>query len=56
MYIIAYSEPTAYSGIFRTVDIFSQFQVRYPGITQERITYAYSEPYLRRIRHTEKPG
>ena len=26
MYIKAYSEPMAYSGIFRTVNIFSQFQ------------------------------
>ena len=35
MYIKAYPEPTAYSGIFRTVDILSQFQARFPGITQE---------------------
>ena len=27
MYIKAYSEPMAFSGIFRTVDIFSQFQI-----------------------------
>ena len=26
----------AYSGIFRTVDIFIQFQTRYSGITQEQ--------------------
>ena len=35
MYIKAYVELPAYSGIFRTVDIFSQFHARYPGITQE---------------------
>ena len=50
MYIEAYSEPMAYSGIFRTIDIFSQFQARYSGITQ-RAMYAYSEPYLGRFRH-----
>ena len=44
MYIIANLELTAYLGIFRTVDIFRQFQARYPGITQERTIYAYSEP------------
>ena len=27
MYIKAYSEPMAYSAIFRTVDIFSQFKI-----------------------------
>ena len=52
MYIIAYSEPTLYSRIFRAVGIFSQFQTRYPGITQERTFYAYSKPYLRRFMHT----
>ena len=36
MYIKAYSEPMAYSGIFKTIDIFSQFQARYSGITQEQ--------------------
>ena len=35
MYIKAYSEYMAYSGIFITVDIFSQFQARYSGITYE---------------------
>ena len=35
MYIEAYSEPVVYSGIFRTTNIFSQFQARYSGITQE---------------------
>ena len=35
MYIKAYSEYIAYSGIFRTVDIFSQFHARYSGITQD---------------------
>ena len=43
MYIKAYSEPMAYSGIFRTADIFSQFQTR--------AIHAYSEPYLSRFRH-----
>ena len=36
MYIQAYSEYIAYSGIFRTGDIFSQFQEHYSGITQEQ--------------------
>ena len=35
MYIKAYSEYMAYSGIFRTVYIFSQFQTHYSGITQQ---------------------
>ena len=39
MYIKAYSEPMAYSGIFRTIDIFSQFQARYSGITQEQFMH-----------------
>ena len=39
MYIKAYSEYMAYSGIFRTVDIFSQFQARYSGITQEQFMH-----------------
>ena len=39
MYIMAYSEPMASSGIFRTVDIFSQFQARYSGITQEQFMH-----------------
>ena len=43
MYIKAYSEPMAYSGIFRTIYIFSQFQhggfqARYSWITQEQFT------------------
>ena len=37
MYIKAYmSEPMAYSGIFRTVYIFSQFQAHYSGIIQKQ--------------------
>ena len=36
LYIKAYSEYMAYPGIFRTVDIFSQFQAHYSGITQEQ--------------------
>ena len=36
MYIKAYLEPRAYSGIFRTIDRFSQFHAHYPGITQEQ--------------------
>ena len=36
MYIKAYSEYMAYSGIFRTGDIFSQLQAHYSGITQEQ--------------------
>ena len=39
MNIKAYSEPMAYSGIFRTIDIFSQFQARYSGITQEQFMH-----------------
>ena len=39
MYIKAYSETTAYSGIFRTVDIFSQFQAHYSDITQEQFKH-----------------
>ena len=48
MYIKAYSEPMAYSGIFRTADIFSQFQTR--------AIHAYSEPYLSRFRHIYNSG
>ena len=33
-HIHVYKLYMAYSGIFRTVDIFSQFQVHYSGITQ----------------------
>ena len=36
MYIKAYLQPIAHSGIFRTIDIFSQFQARYSGVTQEQ--------------------
>ena len=36
MYIKSYSEPVVYSGIFRTIDIFSQFQARNSGTTQEQ--------------------
>ena len=36
MYIKAYSEYMAYSGIFGTVDIFSQFQAHYSGITKQQ--------------------
>ena len=36
MYIKAYLEYMAYSDIFRTGDIFSQFQAHYSGITQEQ--------------------
>ena len=36
MYIKAYSELMVYSRIFRTIDIFSQFQARYSGITQDQ--------------------
>ena len=39
MYIKAYSEYTAFSGIFRTADIFRQFQARYSGITQEQFMH-----------------
>ena len=44
MFNKAYSKPTAHSGTFRNVDIFSQFHAGYSG-TQEAI-YAYSEPRL----------
>ena len=39
MYIKAYSENVAHSGIFRTVDIFSQFQAGYSGITLEQFMH-----------------
>ena len=35
----AYSEPTAYSSIFRTIDIFKLFQARCSGITQEQFMH-----------------
>ena len=48
MYIKAYREPMAYSGIFRTGDIFSQFQAHYSGITQEQfihtLNFVYADP------------
>ena len=37
IYIKAYSEPRVYSRIFRTIDIFSQVQARYSGITREQV-------------------
>ena len=36
MHIKAYSELMVYSGIFRAIDLFGQFQARYSGITQEQ--------------------
>ena len=39
MYIKGYSEYLACSGKFRTVEIFSQFQARYSGITQEQFMH-----------------
>ena len=39
MYIKAQSELMVYSGIFRTIDTFSQFQARYSGITQDQFMY-----------------
>ena len=36
MYIKSYSEPMVYSGIFGNIDIFSQFQARYSGITHDQ--------------------
>ena len=36
IYIKAYLELMAYSAIFRTIDIFSQFQARSSGITQDQ--------------------
>ena len=39
MYIKADSECMAYSGIFRTADIFSQLQTHYSGITQEHFMH-----------------
>ena len=49
MYIKTYSEYMAYSGIFRTGDIFSQLQANYSGITQEQLMH--TEPYLGRFRY-----
>ena len=42
MYIKAYSEYMADSGIFGTVHIFSQSQSRYSGITQEQFIHTLS--------------
>ena len=42
MYIKAYSEYMAYSGIFRTGDIFSQLQAHYSGITQEQFMHIWN--------------
>ena len=39
MYIKAYSECMAYSGIFRTGYIFSEFQAHYSGIAQEQFMH-----------------
>ena len=39
MYIKAYSEPMAYSEIFRTIDISSLFQAPYSGINQEKFLH-----------------
>ena len=39
MYIKAYSECMAYSGIFRTGDIFSEFLAHYLGIAQEQFMH-----------------
>ena len=39
MYIKGYSEPMVYSSIFRTTDIFSQFQAHYSGITHEQFMH-----------------
>ena len=39
MYIKAYSESLAYSGILRTANIFSQLQSRYSGITQKQFMH-----------------
>ena len=46
MYIKAYSEYMAYSGIFGTVDIFSQFQAHYSGITQEQLMHILNLIYV----------
>ena len=39
MYIKAYSEYMAYSGIFRTGYIFSQLQAYYSALTQEQFMH-----------------
>ena len=48
MYIKAHSEYMAYSGMFRIVDIFSQFQALCSGITQEQFMHAlnFIQAYL----------
>ena len=45
MYIKAYSEYMACSGIFRTRNIFSQFQTHHLGITQEQFMHILSLTY-----------
>ena len=39
MYVQAYLQCMPYPGIFRSIDIFIHFQVRYSGITQEQFTH-----------------
>ena len=39
MFIKAYSEPMAYSGTLRTIDIFSLFQTHYSGIATEQLMH-----------------
>ena len=39
MYIKAFSEYMVYSGIFKTKDIFSQFQAYCSGTTQEQFMH-----------------
>ena len=46
MCVKAYSECMAYLDIFRTVDIFSQSQASYSGITQEQFLHI-----VNRFRH-----
>ena len=49
---LEYLEPMAYSGILRTVNIFSQFQASYSGITQEQFIM-YVLNYSGRFRHIQ---
>ena len=39
IYVKACFKPMAYSGKFRTVDIFSQFHVHYSGIAHKQIMH-----------------
>ena len=39
MDIMTYLETMTYLGIFKIVDIFSKFQARYSGITQEQFMH-----------------